>query len=88
MRQQEQHKNSQPEQKLRTTGQSARRSGGGIFRIPRGKGFFVLLVIVILASYYQSAIVGFFTTKAAVQPPQYWMNASFHLSVTQLNLPP
>lgn len=69
MRQQEQHKNSHPEQKLRTTGQSARRSGGGIFRIPRGKGFFVLLVIVILASYYQSAIVGFFTTKTAVQPP-------------------
>lgn len=69
MRQQEQHKNSQPEQKLRTTGQSARRSGGGIFRIPRGKGFFVLLVIVILASYYQSAIVGFFTTKTVVQTP-------------------
>jgi len=69
MRQQEQHKNSHPEQKLRTTGQSAMRSGKGIFRIPRGKGFFVLLVIVILVSYYQSAIIGFFTTRTAVQPP-------------------
>jgi len=69
MRQQEQHKNSHPEQKLRATGQSAQRSGGSIFRIPRGKGFFVLLVMVILASYYQSAILAFFTKKTAVHPP-------------------
>lgn len=64
-----QPKNSHPQQRLHTTGQSAPRTGGGIFRIPRGKGFFVLLVIVILVSYYQSVISGFFTKKTAVATP-------------------
>ncbi len=69
MRQQEQHKHSHPEKKRCATGQSAVRSGGGIFRIPRGKGFFVLLVMVILASYYRPAIIDFFTKKTAVHTP-------------------
>lgn len=67
MCQQEQHKNSHPEQKPRATGSSAMRSGGSIFRITWGKVFFVLLVMVILVSYYQSASLDFFTKKTAVQ---------------------
>jgi len=69
MRQQGQHKNSNPEAKQRTTDSSAMRTGGGIFRIPRGKGFIVLLVIVVLASYYQSALIGFFAKKTVAEAP-------------------
>jgi len=69
MHQQGQRKNSNPEQKMRSTGQSSMHAGTGIFRIPRGKGFIILLVIVILVSYYQSAIIGFFAKKTAVETP-------------------
>lgn len=61
--------NNHPEQRRHNTGHSASRTGGGIFRIPRGKGFFVLLVMVILVSYYQSAIFGFFAKKTVIETP-------------------
>ncbi|MCS3431857.1 neutral zinc metallopeptidase [Klebsiella sp. BIGb0407] len=69
MRKLGQPENSHPEQELRTPGQPAMRTGRGIFRIPRGKGFFILLVIVILVSYYQSAIIGLFANKKVVEKP-------------------
>lgn len=63
MREVGQRKNSQPEQKRQVKGSPSAKAGGGIFRIPRGKGFIILLVMVILASYYQTAISDFFTQK-------------------------
>lgn len=69
MRQRGEHNNSHPKPKLRTTSRPAMCSGGGIFRIPRGKGFFVLLIIVILVSYYQSTIVDLFSPKKSPELP-------------------